>query len=286
LINQSDNNKQNFNDMYNKDRSNIEQSSKLSKLEEEKANLIKKIEEKDELISFVKQENETLNEQYYSLDSKIKESHMAKQNLQRIVNLDIKNMFDSVQSSLDNKLVDKSQKELKYIYRYLTECVQNLQEFQDPNEINLESQNNSNYQNIYFEDENSRIDKQGPKSSYITQNYEKFKLQQEKPIIKNQNSQNSSTNNTPLITNTTNKSALYQNLVNKTPIKDDIEKPSVSMKINTANMKLNQPQLSENQNQSKLQQFNPNPLTSHLKTGSFNTNENKFVTKFLNTKNN
>ncbi len=272
--------------MYSKDRSNIEQSSKLSKLEEEKKGLIKKLEEKDELISFVKQENETLNEQYYSLDAKIKESQMAKQNLQKVVNLDIKNMFDSVQSSLDNKLIDKSQKELKYIYRYLTECVQNLQEFQDPNEINLESQNNSNYQNIYFEDENSRIDKQGQKSSYITQNYEKFKLQQEKPIIKNQNSQNSSTNNTPLITNTTNKSALFQNLMNKTPIKEDIEKPSLSMKINPTNLKINQPQFGDNQNQNKLQQFNPNPLTAHLKTGSFTSNENKFVTKFLNTKNN
>lgn len=187
---------------------------------------------------------------------------MAKLNLQKIVNGDIKNMFDSVQSSLDNKQIDKSSKELKYIFRYITECVQNLQEYHDPNDINLESQNNSNYQNYYFEDESSKADKQGPKSSYITQNYEKYKQQQVKDVK-------------PTITSSTintGKSSLYNNLMNKTPVK---EQP-VSDQKNNSSMKIQQ-------FNPKTQVINPNPLTSHLKAGSFN-NDNKYVNKFFTNK--
>lgn len=216
----------------------------------------------------MKAENETLNENYYNLEAKLKDTSKAKQNLLKIVNSDIKNMFDSINLSIE-KSNPKCSKELTYIYRYLSECVQNLQEYNDPNELVLDSNNNSNFQNYYFEEESSRADK-SKVSSYITQNYEKFKQQQtsEKIIpLGHSHSQNSVNSNHEQFL--TAKSSIIQNLASRTPSK--FEPGSQSSK------EISQQSKGSTQSSSKPQ-INPNPLTGHLKNN--NTNE-RYVNKFI-----
>lgn len=198
------------------------------------------------------------------------------------LNTDVKNMLDSVIDSIEKGQTDKSSKELSYIYRYLTECVNNLQEYQDPNELNLDSHNNSNYQNLYFEDD-SRTDK--GKSSYITQNYEKFKQQQqrEKSMSQNihhqqQNSLGQSTSNyQPNSFIGGSKSSIIQSLANKTPTKTTTNNTRDSQSQSQSSSIVNNAKSNSTVKQ-PLHQFNPNPLTSHLKTSS---NNEKFMNKFM-----
>lgn len=232
------------------------------------------------MINFVKQENETLSEQYYNLDGKLKDLNKAKHNLVKCVNTDIKNMFDSITSSIEKGQNERSAKEIMYVYRYITECVNNLQEYQDPNDINLDSHNNSNYPNLYFEEDNSKTDFKTGKNTYITQNYEKFKQQQQlkdKSTINNSNIGTTSFNNSNFTS--VSKSSIIKNLVSKTPIKEDninvfnnIEDKQSTINNDNLNIMNNNKSISFNK-----QKLNPNPLTSHLKK----ENNEKFVNKFL-----
>lgn len=186
-------------------------------------------------------------------------------------------MFDSLNLSIE-KSNPKSAKELSYIYRYLCECVQNLQEYNDPNDHILDSNNNSNFQNYYFDDESSRIDKGGKVSSYITQNYEKFKQQQtnDKGELGNNLSQNSVINSqTNQDSFLTAKSSIIQNLASRTPIKSELG--SQSFKENSGLQTQNH-RGSINSQSGVKQQFNPNPLSSHLKSGSMN---DRYINKFM-----
>lgn len=219
------------------------------------------------MLNFVKAENETLNENYYNLEAKLKDASKAKQTLLKVVNSDIKNMFDSINTTIE-KTNPKCSKELTYIHRYLSECVQNLHEYNDPNELVLDSNNNSNFQNYYFDDESSRADKTKV-SSYITQNYEKFKQQQtsdKASSLGHSHSQNSVNSNHEQFL--TAKSSIIQNLASRTPSK--IESGSQSYKdISQQPTKVPQPNLKP--------QINPNPLTGHLK----NNNNDRYVNKFI-----
>lgn len=222
----------------------------------------------DELLNFVKTENETLNENYYNLEAKLKDTSKAKQNFLKVVNSDIKNMFDSINTTIE-KINPKCSKELTYIFRYLSECAQNLQEYNDPNELVLDSNNNSNFQNYYFEEESSRIDK-NKVSSYITQNYEKFKQQQttDKVPLGHSHSQNSVHSNHEQFM--TAKSSIIQNLASRTPSK--LEPGAQSYKD------MNHQQIKGTTQSNSKPQFNPNPLTGHLKNN--NTND-RYVNKFI-----
>lgn len=249
----------------------------------------------DDMINFIKQENETLNEQYYNLEAKLKDTQIAKNNIQKALNSEVKGMFEGILNSLEKGNVDKIAKDLGALYKYLTDLMHTIQEYQDPNDLNLDSHNNSNVlHNYYFDDDQKR-------SSYITQNYEKYKQQQQKDksqsqlfTVKTNNnslgnssnnhrahsinalgntSTNNSVNNNYNISNSNlktsnnnnsflgSKSVIYQNLMNKTPNKNDIS---------------NNSSLNFSQQNSTNKPFNPNPLSSHLKN-----NNDKLTNKFI-----
>lgn len=196
----------------------------------------------DEMINFIKQENETLSEQYYNLESKLRDTQKAKTNINKVFNTEIKQMFEKIMNQIDSGQKDKSNQDMGQLYKFISDLIQTIQDYQDPNELNFDSHNNSNINNIYFEDDSK-------KSSYITLNYEKFKQQQqEKKELKGSNSTNNSF---------VNKSNIVQNLQNKTPNKYP---PNTQ---NTGN---------------QIKNINPNPLTAHLKN---NSNNDKYVNKFL-----
>ena len=61
-------------------------------------------------------------------------------------------MFESILNSLEKGNIDKIAKDLGGLYKYLTDLVHTIQEYKDPmNELNLDSHNNSNINNNYFE---------------------------------------------------------------------------------------------------------------------------------------
>ena len=116
---------------------------------------------KDDMINFIKQENETLNDQYYTLESKLKENNKGKQLLQKFVNFDIKKQFEKVIGLIEKGQGGPSIQELSNIYKKLSDQIsETLEDFKDINELNADSQNTSNINNLYFEDDK--------KSSYIT----------------------------------------------------------------------------------------------------------------------
>lgn len=197
-------------------------------------------------------------------------------------------MFESILNSLEKGNIDKIAKDLGGLYKYLTDLVHTIQEYKDPlNELNLDSHNNSNINNNYFEDDLR-------KSSYITQNYEKFKQQQqkEKPssnqLFNMQNNRASSFNNSNFIndnksnsnsnTHSQNnsfigsKSNIIQSLVSKTPNKHVNNTSSSTNFQNKSNTNTN----TNSSSTSKV--INPNPITSHLKSGG---NNERFVNKFM-----
>lgn len=177
-------------------------------------------------------------------------------------------MFESIQSSISIDKIDKYKKEMSYIYRYITECVQNLQDYQEQNEINFESQNSSNLPNNYFDDDISKSEKMSNagRTSYITQNYEKFKLQQ----------------NTNQVIEGKDKSSVSFNQSGYKPYVGNSSTNNVSNKLihynkdsKDLNTSTNGNILNNNKNINSLSSFGGN-----LKLGG----ENKFNSKFLNKK--
>lgn len=289
--------KNSYKELIQSDQKIQELTVNLQKLENDNLNNKRIIEEKDELINFIKQENETLNDQYYSLESKIKETQKAKNYILKSINTDVKSMMEKILDSISQGNYDNSASKISDLYKFLIELLQNIQDYKDPLDLNLESHNNSN-NNLYFEEDN----KKG--SSYITQNYEKYKQQMNKDnkglnksfnelkvksnsqIKLNVNNISSSninpytnTNNNSILNSNSNsntnssfvthKSNIIQNLINKTPNK-------YNTVINNSN------QLSSNKfnkSGSNVKSSIPNPLTLHLKSSS-NNNE-MFVNKFI-----
>lgn len=284
----------------------MEIDDKLKRLEQEKQSLSKKVEEKskifdllfskDEMINFIKQENETLNEQYYNLDAKLKDTQRVKNNIIKSMNTEVKSMFEGILNSIDRGNLEKSSKDISGIYKYIFDLVHNIQEYKDPVDLNSDSHNNSNINNFFEEDQK--------KSSYITQNYEKFKQQEqkEKNSVFNMSSgkQNAksgtSSNNSSFVGI---KSNIYQNLVNKTPNKQ-ADKSFHQVESHRGHSQSGsgyfgvpgnqQPHVNSMNNLNNLQasyqlghpskSFNPNPLTSHLPK----QNNDKFVNKFISNK--
>lgn len=188
-------------------------------------------------------------------------------------------MFDSLNLSIE-KSNPKSAKELSYIYRYLNECVQSLQEYNDPNDHVFDSNNNSNFQNYYFDEESSRTDKGGKASSYITQNYEKFKQQQTTEKVELGQSQNSAINSQSNQESfLTAKSSIIKNLASRTPNKSELGSQSYK-EVGGVSVNNQQHRGSVNIQSSVKPQINPNPISSHLKSGSMNDRlVNKFMSK-------
>lgn len=124
-------------------------------MEKENLNNKRVIEEKDELIGFIKQENETLNEQYYSLESKLKETQKAKNYILKSINTDVKSMMEKILDSVSQGNYDYSASRISDLYKFLVDLLQNIQDYKDPLDLNLESHNNSN-NNLYFEEENKK----------------------------------------------------------------------------------------------------------------------------------
>lgn len=291
------NKKNSYKELIQSDQKIQELTLNLQKLENDNLNNKRIIEEKDELINFIKQENETLNDQYYSLESKIKETQKAKNYVLKSINTDVKSMMEKILDSVSQGNYDNSASKISDLYKFLIELLQNIQDYKDPLDLNLESHNNSN-NNLYFEEEN----KKG--SSYITQNYEKYKQQMNKDnkglnksfnelkvksnsqIKLNVNNISSSninpytnTNNNSILNSNSNsntnssfvthKSNIIQNLINKTP-----------NKYNTVISNSNQLSSNKfNKSGSNVKSNIPNPLTLHLKSSS--NNNDMFVNKFI-----
>lgn len=272
--------KSSYKELVQSDQKIHDLSLSLQKLEKENLNNKRVIEEKDELIGFIKQENETLNEQYYSLESKLKETQKAKNYILKSINTDVKSMMEKILDSVSQGNYDYSASRISDLYKFLVDLLQNIQDYKDPLDLNLESHNNSN-NNLYFEEEN----KKG--SSYVTQNYEKYKQQINKDKSLNKsfndlklksNSQmklnvNNTNSNSNINSNTnssfvTHKSNIIQNLINKTPNKYN----SVVNTNQISNNKINK-------SGSNIKSNIPNPLTLHLKSSS--NNNDMFINKFI-----
>ena len=224
------------------------------------------------MFNFVKQENETLNELYYNLESKLKDTQRGKNQLLYSMNNEVKQRFESILDLIDKGQSEKSSKEISSLYKFMFDLVNKLQDFQD-NEMNIDSNNNSNIN--FFLDEDVK------KSSYITQNYEKFKQQEKEKKTSSHHAHYNSTNinekggGGDSFIGT--KSNIIQNLMNKTPLKN--QQQSQSLSNSKPGSRFNSTHQSFNQGKNNSNSFNPNPLTSHLKSN--NQGNEKYMNKFI-----